>query len=1168
MAMTMRGISGDARFFEESMNVDRIHKLLDNKLGVAGHAEKLEAMKSLLASISKGEDVSVFFADVVKNVIVASVEVKKLVYMYLVHYADANAQCRELALLSINSFQKDLADPNQLIRALALRVMTNIRVRDILQIQLIAIRKCAADSSPYVRKCAANALSKVYSVDADQKDVLAEIIGSLLNDSSTMVLGSAMQALNEVCPDRLDLLHRPFRKICHLMADIDEWGQIVTINVLTRYCRDQFQSPDILSHVENHPADGKNNPGSKRNIKEMFPIRKVKKAFYSDEEDGERNSDHGGNDNRNGHTNSHVSSSPFLLGGNGSSSAGGNGAKNDFVPHIGSVFRSNALASGIGNGEELDEDHRLLLRSSIPLLKSRNSAVVLAVSTLHYYCGTHSMATCTLIGKSLVRIMRNQREIQYVVLSVVSSMANSRPDMFLPFLQDFFVRATDPSYARKLKLEILTSLVTPENVHIILREFQAYVRHVDKSFVTMTVGALGRVADAMPSVAERCLSGLMRLVKSSNEQVVAESVVVIRQLLQQNNVEKDAVRVVRSLAAMLVSGRVTSSSARASIVWMLGEYFEDKHKNTVAMETLRLLVKDFSEEATEVRLQILNLAVKLGLYNPQEKPVQLLLTYVLELCKYDTDYDVRDRARLVRSALGGNPNVVNPHKLFTSKKPAPLIGCDEEESKKRFTLGTLSDIVRHNVSGYSPLPTWRTERPDRSLRDESSFVEEEHGHHEQRGRDRRVPSHDRSKKKSKKNAGRGFYSEDEEDSCSDAGSDSESESGSESGSEYSGSDADSEQYSSDESSSDNRSGSGSSSGSEADSDSEEEDSESVQESEDETSPSPRARRHLKSKGKHEFPEHVKKQTSPLIDPFDPMNFLGGGGGGSMNNRSTSSSTSGGTNHNPTHRIGQNSSSLLGDLMNLSIMTTSSTPAIKHELLSSIEGDGLEIQYAFLRQPSMYSPTMNLIQLWLTNKSSQPISRIKIECKNQEQGQQVVSFPEIPVLFPNGAPSMAQIHVDFAGQMKKIEMELLTSETQYEMALYPTAGELLVPHQMHVDEFIQRLSRADPSTLHTSDLIIQVPVQLNTIIQGILRECHLFQIYEMNQLSGNGQLKFAGRTRGPGNTTTSTTIMPEIVLVALDFQLQSGKSKLLVLSSSASFAQQIAESIKRQIALKK
>ena len=37
-----------------------------------------------------------------KNVVAKSVEVKKMVYMYLSHYCDFNHQCRELALLSIN----------------------------------------------------------------------------------------------------------------------------------------------------------------------------------------------------------------------------------------------------------------------------------------------------------------------------------------------------------------------------------------------------------------------------------------------------------------------------------------------------------------------------------------------------------------------------------------------------------------------------------------------------------------------------------------------------------------------------------------------------------------------------------------------------------------------------------------------------------------------------------------------------------------------------------------------------------------------------------------------------------------------------------------------------------------------------------------------------------
>ncbi|CAM9821562.1 unnamed protein product, partial [Hapterophycus canaliculatus] len=158
----MSALQGEAHFFEESMNPMKVKEYLSRPKDV----DKLKGMKWLLAMVSKGRDVSEFFSDVVKNMAVRSVEVKKMVYIYLVHYADNDAQCRELALLSINSFQNDLRGSNQ--ASLALRVMTSIRVPDIIQIQLLAVRDCASDSSPYVRKCAANAIPKIFVLDPDQ----------------------------------------------------------------------------------------------------------------------------------------------------------------------------------------------------------------------------------------------------------------------------------------------------------------------------------------------------------------------------------------------------------------------------------------------------------------------------------------------------------------------------------------------------------------------------------------------------------------------------------------------------------------------------------------------------------------------------------------------------------------------------------------------------------------------------------------------------------------------------------------------------------------------------------------------------------------------------------------------------------------------------------------
>jgi AP-3 complex subunit beta len=45
--------------------------------------ERLEGMKRVIAGISRGRDMERFFAEVVKNVVASSIEIRKLVYIYL-----------------------------------------------------------------------------------------------------------------------------------------------------------------------------------------------------------------------------------------------------------------------------------------------------------------------------------------------------------------------------------------------------------------------------------------------------------------------------------------------------------------------------------------------------------------------------------------------------------------------------------------------------------------------------------------------------------------------------------------------------------------------------------------------------------------------------------------------------------------------------------------------------------------------------------------------------------------------------------------------------------------------------------------------------------------------------------------------------------------------------
>lgn len=68
-------------------------------------------------------------------------------------------------------------DFNPLVRAWALRAMCGIRVHVVAPLMMMAIQKCAKDPSPYVRRCAANAIPKLHALHKEQNvDVLEEVL--------------------------------------------------------------------------------------------------------------------------------------------------------------------------------------------------------------------------------------------------------------------------------------------------------------------------------------------------------------------------------------------------------------------------------------------------------------------------------------------------------------------------------------------------------------------------------------------------------------------------------------------------------------------------------------------------------------------------------------------------------------------------------------------------------------------------------------------------------------------------------------------------------------------------------------------------------------------------------------------------------------------------------
>ncbi|KAI8433963.1 hypothetical protein MSG28_012117 [Choristoneura fumiferana] len=83
-----------------------------------------------------------------------------------------------------------------------------------------------------------------------------------------------------------------------------------------------------------------------------------------------------------------------------------------------------------------------------------------------------------LIRAGALRVLSSIRVpmiVPIVMLAIRDSAADMSPyTLFEPFLKSFFVRNSDPTHLKLLKLEILTNLATESSAAVVLREFQTY----------------------------------------------------------------------------------------------------------------------------------------------------------------------------------------------------------------------------------------------------------------------------------------------------------------------------------------------------------------------------------------------------------------------------------------------------------------------------------------------------------------------------------------------------------------------------------------------------------------------------------------------------------------------------------------------------------------------
>ncbi|KAI1900969.1 hypothetical protein AGOR_G00055310 [Albula goreensis] len=216
--------------------------------------KKKEAVKKVIASMTVGKDVSALFPDVVNCMQTDNLELKKLVYLYLMNYAKSQP---DMAIMAVNTFVKDCEDPNPLIRALAVRTMGCIRVDKITEYLCEPLRKCLKDEDPYVRKTAAVCVAKLHDINAQlvEDQGFLDTLKDLISDSNPMVVANAVAALSEIAESHpnsnlLDLNPQSINKLLTALNECTEWGQIFILDCLANYTpRDDRESQSICERV-------------------------------------------------------------------------------------------------------------------------------------------------------------------------------------------------------------------------------------------------------------------------------------------------------------------------------------------------------------------------------------------------------------------------------------------------------------------------------------------------------------------------------------------------------------------------------------------------------------------------------------------------------------------------------------------------------------------------------------------------------------------------------------------------------------------------------------------------------------------------------------------------------------------------------------------------------
>ncbi|XP_043704548.1 beta-adaptin-like protein A [Telopea speciosissima] len=300
-------------------------------------------------------------------------------------------------------------------------------------------------------------------------------------------------------------------------------------------------------------------------------------------------------------------------------------------------------------------------------LQHANGAVVLATIKVFLHLtlsmtDVHQQVYERIKAPLLTLVSSGSQEQSYAVLSHLHLLVMRAPVLFSSDYKHFYCQYNEPSYVKKLKLEMLTAVANESNTYEIVTELCEYAANVDVPIARESIRAVGKIALQQYDV-NAIVDRLLQFLEMEKDYVTAETLVLVKDLLRKYpQWSHDCIAVVGNIS----SKNVQEPKAKAALIWMLGEYSQDMIDAPYILESL---IDNWDDEhSAEVRLHLLTAIVKCFFKRPPE--TQKALGAALAAGLADSHQDVHDRAlfyyRLLQYNVSVAERVVNPPKQAVS----------------------------------------------------------------------------------------------------------------------------------------------------------------------------------------------------------------------------------------------------------------------------------------------------------------------------------------------------------------------------------------------------------------------------------------------------------------------------------------------------------------------